>query len=78
VTLSRGHLNAIGRAVQKVGGDLIDAGDLVAAWERLEADTRGRVERMRYEAAHVRCCCADDPDPVSRDGRCSRCWGWPR
>jgi hypothetical protein len=29
-------------------------------------------------AQTVRCCCADGGAEPASDGRCSRCWGWPR
>ena len=42
-------LTAIGRAVEKQGGDLDDALDLVAVWERLASDPHGRLDRLRAE-----------------------------
>ena len=75
MTLSEGHLVAIGRAVQDAGGDMQDVDDLVATWQRLERDWEPRVDRMRYEAARPRCCCADEP-ALGRDGRCERCFGY--
>jgi hypothetical protein len=74
VTLSDRRLRAISRAVQDAGGDLGDAEDLAEACERLERVWGPRVDRMRYEAAHPRCCCARGPAELE-DGRCSRCWG---
>ena len=69
-------LAAIALAVARAGGDVDDARDLAAAWERMERDWAPRVDRMRYEAAHPRCCCVDEPQ-LSADGRCSRCYGYP-
>ena len=54
-----------------------DVDDLIDTWRRLERDWGPRVDRMRYEAAHVRCCCLAGPAVLAADGRCSRCWGWP-
>lgn len=70
-------LSAIGRAVEAQGGDLEDALDLAAVWERLAADRHGRLARLRYDAANPRCSCADSgvPDP---EGRCERCHGTTR
>lgn len=65
-------LRAIGEAVEKAGGDLDDALDLLAVWERLAADKRGRADRLRYEAANPTCRCADGGIPGSTD-RCERC-----
>jgi hypothetical protein len=76
VTLTDGHLAAISRAVQAAGGDM-SAVDLVEAWERLQADSSGRADRMRAEAARPRCCCVRGPAELWPDGRCSRCMGWP-
>jgi hypothetical protein len=72
--IPRGVLIAIGKAVQNAGGDMTDVDDLVTVWERLEADTRGRVERLRHEARTVRCCCASGGVAMP-DGRCERCYG---
>lgn len=70
----RSVLIAIGKAVQRAGGDITDADDLVGVWKRLEADQRGRVDRMRFDAANTRCSCADGGwDAVG--GRCDRCFG---
>lgn len=72
------RIASIAMAVRRAGGDMDDVGDLVATWERLEADQAGRVERLRYDAQHPRCCC--DPGWPARleGGRCSRCWGLAR
>jgi hypothetical protein len=51
VTLPSEILTAIGRAVEAQGGDLEDALDLAAVWERLASDPHGRVDRMRAENA---------------------------
>jgi hypothetical protein len=68
-------LTAIGRAVESQDGTVEDAEDLAATWERLQADKHGRVDRLRHDAAHPRCCCADGGD-VPADGlRCVRCYG---
>jgi hypothetical protein len=64
---------AIGEAVEAQNGTLADALDLAQTWERLAADKRGRVDRLRYDAAHPRCSCADGG--ASDDGRCERCAG---
>lgn len=77
MTLSEDHLLAISRAVQGAGGDMADAEDLAAVWERMERTWAPRVDRMRREAAAVRCCCPRDPHDLT-GGRCSRCQGWPR
>ena len=66
---------AIALAVARAGGDVDDARDLAAAWERMERDWEPRVDRIRYEAARPRCCCADEP-VLGEDGRCSRCYGY--
>jgi hypothetical protein len=65
---------AVARAVEAVGGDLDDARHLLAEWERLVADKRGRLDRLRYDTAHPVCACADGGDP-GEDGRCGRCSG---
>lgn len=67
-------LRALGRAVQKAGGDTDDVVDLVDVWTRLDADLDRRAARMLFDAQRVRCCCEtpDDPDEL---GRCSRCYG---
>jgi hypothetical protein len=70
-------VGAIARAVEREGGDMADVVDLVQAWERLEADARGRLARLRAEAASPRCRCATAAARLS-DGRCSRCFGWVR
>jgi hypothetical protein len=49
VSLPPDVLEAIGCAVEKQGGDLDDALDLVAVWERLAADSHGRLDRLRAE-----------------------------
>jgi hypothetical protein len=72
--IPRNVLIAIAMAVQKAGGDHDDVDDLVWVWQRLEADKRGHVDRMRAEAGSVRCCCAGDSMPTP-DGRCERCYG---
>jgi hypothetical protein len=54
MTLPREVLIAIGRAVEKQGGTLEDAEDLIEVWERLAADKYGRVDRLRAEAASLR------------------------
>ncbi len=54
---------------------MTDVEDLVRVWERLHADSRGRVDRMRHEARTVRCRCVDGGAEPVDDARCSRCWG---
>ena len=61
-------------AVERHGGDRADALDLARSWERLRADRGGRMDRLRFDAAHPRCCCVNGGEP-GEDGRCSRCWG---
>lgn len=34
--------------------------------------------RVREQARTVSCCCRSGPAELAEDGRCSRCWGWPR
>ena len=68
---------AIGRAVEQAGGDLSDAEDLIDTWSRVEARNSLRADAIRRREAARRCCCADRP-ALGRDGRCSRCYGWPR
>ena len=67
-------VTAIGRAVEAVGGDLDDARHLLAEWERLTADKRGRLNRLLYDAAHPACACADGGE-ADNTGHCSRCHG---
>jgi hypothetical protein len=46
-------------------------------WERYAAAAAER--RIRQQP--VRCACPADPDALDNeliDGRCSRCWGWPK
>ena len=40
-------------------------------WERW---SDAAAERVRAQAAHPRCCCADGGQRGA-DGRCQRCWG---
>ena len=49
MTLPPEILTAIGRAVEAQGGDLDDALDLAAVWERLASDPHGRLDRLRAE-----------------------------
>lgn len=74
MTLPRSLLRAIGQAVQDADGDRDDVDELVKVWRRLDVDLELRAARMRYDAEHVRCCCADGDDPDG-DSRCSRCYG---
>jgi hypothetical protein len=76
VSVPRVVLVAIARAVERQGGDIDDVADLLDVWQRLDADGRGRVERMRHEARTVRCCCASGAE-IGAGGRCTRCQGWP-
>ena len=68
--------SAITLAVERAGGDAGDAGDLRAAWDRLADDSRGRLARLRYDAANPRCRCADGGERAGE--RCARCFGVPR
>lgn len=74
-----GQRRAICDAVEGAGGDRGDAADLLAVWERLSADRRGRASRLRYEAEHPTCSCVDDGggDDQGAD-RCARCAGHRR
>jgi hypothetical protein len=72
--IPRDVLHAIGRAVHGVSGDMADVDDLVDVWYRLDADRRGRLDRMRAQAKAIRCCCADG-GVLAADGRCERCFG---
>jgi len=74
VSLPPEILTAIGRAVEKQGGDLDDALDLAAVWERLAEDKHGRLAQLRHEASNPRCSCADG-GIVGRESRCERCHG---
>jgi hypothetical protein len=61
-------------------GDRARAGEgaleeLARVWARLEADSHGRVDRMRHEARTVGCCCTA-PALSDERGRCSRCFGF--
>jgi hypothetical protein len=67
-------VTVVGRAVERAGGDLDDARHLLAEWERLTADEHGRVDRLRYDAAHPCCRCADAVE-ADDDGLCERCCG---
>ena len=49
----RSLIVAVARAVERHGGDLEDVRDPRDVWERIEADPRGRVDRLRYEAANA-------------------------
>jgi hypothetical protein len=64
---------AIVLAVRRAGGTPEDRQDLIAAWQRLADDRRGRAARLRYDAAHPRCRCVDRPELIAR--RCGRCNG---
>ena len=44
-------IRAIANAVEREGGDIDDVDDLIDVWNRLYADKRGRVDRLRYGAA---------------------------
>lgn len=74
MTIPRELLVVIATAIADQGGDMDDVDDLVATWQRLDADVRGRVNRVRQEARTIACCCAWPADPAE-DGRCSRCYG---
>lgn len=65
---------AIGEAVEAQNGTLADALDLAQTWERLAADRRGWLARLRYDAAHPRCSCVDG-GATDGAGRCERCAG---
>jgi hypothetical protein len=52
VTLPDTLIRAIANAVEAEGGDMEDVHNLIGVWERLATDARGRVDRLRYEAAH--------------------------
>jgi hypothetical protein len=71
--LPEGVIVAVARAVEAAGGDMDDVDDLLAVWQRQAADKRGKVERMRYEAANPRCSCADGGVANGGD-RCERCY----
>jgi len=63
-------------AVWGAQGDLSDVIDLLETWGRLRASASGRVERMRFEASHPLCQCADGGEPDDCDEeRCVRCFG---
>jgi hypothetical protein len=63
-------------AVWGAGGDLSDVIDLLETWGRLRASASGRVERMRFEASHPVCQCADGGEPDECEAeRCVRCFG---
>ena len=68
---------SIAKAVEAAGGCMDDVRDLVDTWERVQARTQPIADRMAYQARHVTCVCADDPAPGA-DGRCPRCYGWPK
>lgn len=74
MTLPRSLAKAIADAVDAEGGDAQDARGLAATWERLQADQHGRLDRLRYDAAHPRCCCVDGR-LLEDAGRCGRCYG---
>ncbi len=74
MTLDRVLVVAVAQAVERESGDVDDARDLLSAWERLAADSDGRLDRLRYEAANPRCGCADGGDR-EHGPRCGRCYG---
>jgi hypothetical protein len=43
----------------------------------LQARAEATAERIREQMCRVRCSCVL-PAELADDGRCSRCWGWPR
>jgi hypothetical protein len=73
VSLPPEILTAIGRAVERQGGDLDDALDLASVWERLAADPHGRLARLRHDAANPGCSCADGGS-LDSAGHCERCY----
>jgi len=73
MALPRSLIVAVAQAVEKQGGDLDDVRDLLDVWERLAEDKHGRLDRLRYEAAHPVCHCVDGGTHGS--GRCERCYG---
>lgn len=73
MTIPRSIVVAIANAVEAHGGDMTDVEDLVQTWERLHADNHGRVDRLRYDAGHPACHCADADDTGER---CERCHGF--
>jgi hypothetical protein len=70
-------VRAIGCAVQDVGGTAADAASLTEVWRRLELDAGGRIDRMRFEAQTVTCCCPRGPTEQLIGRRCQRCQGYP-
>jgi hypothetical protein len=73
MTPPRQVLVAIACAVERHGGDMDDVADLIATWERVQAVTGPRADRMRYEAATRPCRCADGGMAAEEGGRCERC-----
>jgi hypothetical protein len=51
VSLPPDIVTSIGRAVERAGGDLDDALDLVAVWARLSGDRCGHIDALRREAS---------------------------
>ena len=74
MTLPIAVIRAIALAVEREGGDIDHVDDLVDVWGRLAAERCGRVERIRYEAAHRPCACVDDGVDEGHGG-CGRCYG---
>jgi len=55
MTLPRGVLIAIAKAVEAEGGDMADVEDLVATWERVARRNSERADVIRREVAEADC-----------------------
>lgn len=54
MALPRSIIIAVANAVEAQHGDLDDVRDLLQTWERLAADSGGRVDRLRAENEQAR------------------------
>lgn len=77
MTLARSLVVAVAQAVEREGGDVDDARDLLQVWERV--NSHPLADALRREVASRRCSCADGGEangdgplrPLSRGGRVS-------
>jgi hypothetical protein len=56
-------------------GDEAEAERLAQQWQRVLPEMEARADRIRAQVAEAVCRCYFDPEFVTEDGRCGRCYG---